>query len=60
MTIRPRVDRKREIREELIDAVNHALFEMQAHPQEIGGELWHDMEIVIRGCSVLYDKLLED
>lgn len=58
MTIRHGVDRPKEMREELVDLVNHALFHAQEHPEDM--ELRHDIQIVIRGAAVLYNRLLRD
>ena len=58
MTIRPKVDRKRERREELVDFVNHCLFDAEEHPEDM--ELWQELQILVRGAALLYDRLLED
>lgn len=54
MTIAPGMERKRQMREELADFVNHALFLAQENPEEMGGELGHDLEILIRVAANLY------
>jgi hypothetical protein len=57
LTIKPGINRPLQMREELTDLVNHALFNAQEHPEEIGSELWEEMRDVIGVAASLYDRL---